>query len=209
MPNYKIKLYKNSKRNISENHEAYVPQYQILGVEPEEYKSPTLPNGTLVAKSNVGNPRTDRISAKQPYAEVPDANYVSNTLPNIGNSMEQTWVSVDGEFSENLHDFHDMIDDNHIDDNLGTPAMKGQDPVPSVLSQESDIPLSVLKDLKEQSYLLIVNGVCLCSGDMSEVEDQAKSLVFGDHPACKGVPVSLDNIIIIKRVPIKVGLFLE
>lgn len=209
MPNYKVKLYKNSKRSSTENREPYVPQYQILGVEPEEYKSPTLPNGTLIAKSNVGNPRTDRITVKQPYAEMSDDKSINGNMPNIGNNMEQTWVSVDSDFSENLHNFNKMIDNNDfIDDNLGiNDEQDQQDPVHH--SKESDIPLSVLQDLKDNSYLLIVNGVCLCSGDMHEVEDQAKSLVFGDHPACNGIPISLDDILIIKRVSIKVGLFLE
>jgi hypothetical protein len=51
--------------------------------------------------------------------------------------------------------------------------------------------------------------VPLCSGPKEEIEDQARALVFGEHEMCDGNPVPVDDIVILKRVKVKVGLFLE
>lgn len=204
MSNHKVKFFKNSKRQAEDKYEPYVPQYQILGVEPEEFKSSILPPGSLVAKTNVGNPRL-----KSPQG------IEQSSIPNIGNNMEQSWTSIDGEFSEDLDNLtvpHKMIDNNDYinEDDLDTSDLDEQPEVEAAQSsKEESIPLCVLKDLKDQSYLLIVNGACFCSGNLTEIEDQARSLVFGEHPMCNGVPLSLDDILVIKKASIKVGLFVE
>lgn len=69
--------------------------------------------------------------------------------------------------------------------------------------------LYILKDLAEESYLLMVEGTPVCSGPMEEIQDQARAMVFGEHEICDGNPVSPDDIVILKRVKVKVGLFLE
>lgn len=73
----------------------------------------------------------------------------------------------------------------------------------------SDEILYILRDLAEDSYLLIVDGTPICSGPMEEIQDQARAMVFGEHEICDGNPVSPDDIVILKRVKVKVGLFLE
>ena len=216
----KIKLYKNSGRNVvAESHKPYVPQYQLLGVEPEEYKSASLPAGTVVAKSNAENPRTKRPMMRQPYAETSQSliGAGKGALPNVGNNMEQTWSSVDGDIVDDLSGFdknRPMIDNNdYVSDNaLRTSKPKGQPQnfgAPPFVKSEKEELLSVVQDLEEQNHLLIVNGVPLCSGPLSEIEDQARALVFGEHELCDGNPVPVEDLIIIKRVSIKMGLFLE
>jgi hypothetical protein len=218
----KIKLYKNSGRAVaSESHKPYVPQYQLLGVEPEEYKSATLPAGATISKSNVENPRVKRPMIRQPYAETSQSliGAGKSVLPNVGNNMEQTWSSVDGDIIDDLGEFNNsnqIIDNNdYVSDNaLGLPESRRQpqnfEAAPSHPSKkEGDDLLSVVQDLEEQSYLLIVNGVSLCSGPLSEIEDQARALVFGEHELCDENPVPVEDIIILKRVSVKMGLFLE
>jgi hypothetical protein len=63
--------------------------------------------------------------------------------------------------------------------------------------------------LQEDDYLLLVDGTAICSGPMDEVQEQARGLVFGEHPLCDGEPIPVDDIVVIKRVKLKVGLFLE
>lgn len=198
----KVKFFKNSNRSAQDKFEPYVPQYQILGVEPEEYKSPILPEGTLVAKSNVGNPRTKSSN---------------NSIPTVGN-MDRTWSSLDGDVSENLDNLtmsHEMVDNN---DYVSDPSLEESDEVSEESSDTfvdsskedaSNIPLNVLKELEDSTYLLVVNGAFFSSGAMPEIEDQVKSLVFGEHPMCQGIPISLENIMVLKKVAIKVGIFLE
>jgi hypothetical protein len=74
--------------------------------------------------------------------------------------------------------------------------------------ETSDL-LSVVADLADESFLLLIDGTPLCSGPKEEIEEQARALVFGEHELCDGNPIPIDDIIILKRVKVKVGLFLE
>ena len=68
---------------------------------------------------------------------------------------------------------------------------------------------AVVKNLEEDEYLLVVDGAAICSGPMDEIQEQARALVFGEHPLCGGNPMPIDDIIVLKRTKVKVGLFLE
>lgn len=259
MSNDKVKLYKNKQRG-QETHKPYVPQYQVLGVEPGEYKSAVVPLDTPVAQTSTDNPRAKRAPLRQPYSEVVTSpvGRGKGPIPNVGNNIEHTWSGVDGDIvddlsGESMDPNQSMIDNNdYVTDQslgLGTSqanvrapilaeivknqpltaiAYQGQyrpvevlptlnevrNPPPKQFinapspSVEEDL-FPIIRDLEEGAYLLIVNGVSICSGPKEEIEDQARALVFGDHEICDGNPVPDDDIIIIKRVPIKIGLFLE
>ncbi len=68
---------------------------------------------------------------------------------------------------------------------------------------------SVIGDLAEDNYLLLVRDMLVASGDMAEVERQTRQLVFGEHPLFLQESISLDYISVVKKVKIKIGLFLE
>lgn len=72
-----------------------------------------------------------------------------------------------------------------------------------------DSLLAVVNDLEEDSYLLIVNDVPVCSGPLEEIQNQATAMVFGEHELCEGQPVDVEDIVVLKRVCLKVGLFLQ
>jgi hypothetical protein len=234
MPDVKIKTYKNPERNKPDNHKSYVPQYQIMGVEPDDFKGAIVPDSY---KSNhnptADNPRIRPQNIRQPYAESTDSpvGRGKGPVPNVGNNMEHTWSSVNGEIIDDLTNLpmidsdHEMIDNNDYVsdaafgtaeelpslDEVKTPPTKSfmsQKDLKKVISDNDDIN-SIIFSLSESDYLLIVDGVSVCSGPMAEVQEQARLLVFGEHKLCDGNPVPIDDIIIIKRVPIKVGLFLE
>ena len=57
--------------------------------------------------------------------------------------------------------------------------------------------------------MLLVSGEPVCSGPIEYVQEEARNLVFGEHPLYNNNPVSVDDIIVIKRVQLKVGVFLE
>ncbi len=231
----KVKVYKNPDRNKPAPYKPYVPQYQVHGVEPEEYRGAVVPGGTKVARPSADNPRLKRPALRQPYASpgVSPIGRGRGPVPNVGNNMEHTWSSVDGEIvddltGEQLDSDQTMIDNNDFvtEAALGFQNGPTADDIrpqydaypPQALEQEvqavrqpadpEDL-LPVLTDLDDESYLLIVSGVPICSGPKEEIEDQARALVFGEHEMCDGNPVPVDDIIILKRVKVKVGLFLE
>ena len=255
--NVKIKTYKNPDRDKGEKYKPYVPQYQVHGKDPEEYHGAVVPSGIALAKPNLtseDNPRMKRPPMRQPYA-VESASPVGRgrgPVPNVGNNMEHTWASVDGDVIDDLSGEpvdpnQEMIDNNDFvsEEALGiqtpmvwqngpvaedvhpapergkvtiempTPAAIRAELVEKMEADQQSNPVSpdevlyILKDMAEGSYLLIVDGTPICSGPMEEIQDQARAMVFGEHEMCDGNPVSPDDIVILKRVKVKVGLFLE
>ncbi len=234
--NGKVKTYhKNPERDKPVTPKPYVPQYQVRGVEPGVYQGAVVPDGTPVARPNADNPRLKRSPIRQPYAEATSSPIGAGRgpVPNVGNNMEHTWSSVDGEIiddlsGEEIDPNQSMIDNNEFvtEAALGfrngptaadlrpqteyRPAAMLEQEVQAIrqtTNQEDLVP--ILADLSYEDYLLIVSGVPVCSGPKEEIEDQARALVFGEHEMCDGNPVPVDDIIILKRVKVKVGLFLE
>lgn len=241
--NGKIKVYKNPARNRPEALKPYVPQYQLRGVEPEEYKSPVAPGYHIAVQrtpNNTDGIRGQRPAIRQPYAEaVPSpVGRGRGPLPNVGNNLEQTWSSVDSEIVDDISGVdpdHPMVDNNDFvsAEALGVPE-EVQEELPaldevahpphkqfteeepkSFLTEDvlqnaltSEYLSEVIKQLDEEEYLLLVEGATVCSGPLDYIQEQTTLLVFGEHELYHGNPVSVDDIIVIKRVKVKVGVFL-
>jgi hypothetical protein len=236
--NGKIKVYKNPARNsVDQNNKPYVPQYQLMGVEPEEYKSPVA-SGYHIAVQKTPNSdneiRGKRPAIRQPYAEaVPSpVGRGRGLLPNVGNNMEQTWSSVDSEIIDNISDVdlnQPLIDNNEF---VTAEALNISENDVQYLNEDNNQPLNeqekyfltkndlqnhltnedlpnILKELEEDNYLILVSGSVICYGSLEEVEEEATKLVFGEHQLFLGNPISADDILIIKRIKLKVGVFLE
>lgn len=237
----KVKLYRNPERNKPTNIKAYVPEYQQRGLAPEEYTNPTSPGYQIgvvkKAPLSLDNPRAPRPIIRQTYAE-PAPSPIGRgkgLLPNVGNNLEQTWSSVDGQIIDDLSAIDpnaEMIDNNDYvsAEALGLPPDGEELDVPEEIHLEEiaiksektflteddlqnaikDEYLSlVLQKLEEEEYLLIVSGECICSGPLEEIQEEARSLAFGEHALCDGAPIPIDDIVVLKRVPIRVGLFLS
>lgn len=234
----KIKLIKNPDRNKPAVHKPYVPQYQVHGREPQEYNGGAVVPGHQTARPQPlpsDNPRAKRAPVRQPYAEALPSpiGRGRGPIPNVGNNMEQSWSGVDGELvddlsGEEIDQNQQMIDNNEY---MSDAALGFQNGItaadiapnytvypPQAIEQEvqathkpadPDDLLPVLMGLDDDAYLLIVAGVPMCSGPKEEIEDQARALVFGEHELSDGNPVPVDDIVILKRVKVKVGLFLE
>lgn len=242
----KVKVYKNPARQQTETHKPYVPQYQLMGVEPSEYKSPLAPGYRVdVGKPTTDNPRTPRAIVRQPYAEaVPSpVGRGRGLLPNVGNNMEQTWSSVDGslvvdDLTVPVDPNQPMVDNNEfvsaaalglpeetvleeqlptLDEVANPPRKQFVDNQPKPFLTQNQLQeaiaqdelTGIIKQLEEEEYLLLVSGQAICSGSEEDVQEQTRALIFGEHELYDGNPVSVDDIIVIKRVKIKVGVFLE
>ena len=247
MSTTKVKVYKNPERNKPAVHKPYIPQYQSLGIEPSEYKSPLAPGFKIQPPSpgSTDNPRTQRPNIRQqPYAEaVPSPiGRGRGPIPNVGNNMEQTWSGVDGEIvddiSEQLNPNQKMIDNNefvsanalglveeeYVEDNekteIGTESInqlrnatfniEKSFLTENVLQNalEEEYLSKLIKQLDEDEYCILVEGSAVCSGPADYIQEQTRALVFGEHELYNGNPVSVDDILVIKRVKIKVGVFL-
>lgn len=217
MGNDKVKVYKNPKRAEVVAPAKYVPQYQVLGVDPQEYKSSVVPNNTVVLQQpSPDNPRT-RTTSHQPYAEVPHPTFPvgRGPAPNVGNNMEHTWSSVDGQIIDDIsteyptEPDHAMIDNNEYVDPKAFNLSSSSSSLPEYEDVNEDELAPILNDLDAGSYLLLVKGVPICSGPAEEIEDQVKALIFGEHELSGGVSIPEEDLIVLKKVSIKVGVFLE
>jgi hypothetical protein len=245
MSSTKVKIYKNPERDKAVTHKPYVPQYQIMGVEPAEHKSAALPHSQMhtAQKPYAGstdNPRDKRPHIRQqPYAEaVPSPiGRGRGPIPNVGNNMEQTWSGVDGEIvddiSESLDPNHPMVDNNEFvsanalgltDDKPTTMEVGAIDSLRNATLEiektfltenvlqnalQEEYLSKLIKQLNEDEYCILVDGNAICSGPADYIQEQTRSLVFGEHELYNGNPVSVDDILVIKRVKIKVGVFLD
>lgn len=212
----KVKLYKNAARKTSTAYQPYVPQYQLMGIEPQEYKSATLPSNARIVESNSDNPRVRQMDLQKPLEPSRQSN---NYMPNVGNNMDQTWSAIDGKIIDDMEEV--SLDQSLIDNNdfISEESFKSynqaQLPEPdyakhTIIENKTDDDLSsIVKNLESNSYLLLINDVAICSGPFEDIQEQARALVFGEHELCGGSPIPVEDLIIIKKVSIKMGLFLE
>lgn len=167
-----------------------------------------------------------------PFADVPttESPVGKGPLPNIGNNVETNWVSVDGD------DFDDVFIDKEgnqlhihkatlepdrpmIDNNLDDPN-NYQDIPEEVPPPPENRPTYIVDEPEEEKevealnigaddYVLIVSGNILSIGNLDIVQEEVKALCFGEHALNRTNDITLDDIIVLKRVKLKVGVFLE
>src|SRR5258708_1813953 len=56
-------------------------------------------------------------------------------------------------------------------------------------------------------YILMVSGKIVLVGNLSSIEDKAKNIVYGDDNEYQSA--TIDDMIILKRVSLKIGVFIE
>jgi hypothetical protein len=209
MSNGKIKFYKNPHRSAAADsavRQSYVPEYRKLGASPVELNSPEGTLNNMPQITDLNNPRLRSLSIRQSYAEQPDQN------------KDQTWSGVDGDIIDDLSDQQvlsldpnaEMIDNNDYVSVESNSFMTKRDIDEAVLEQAVyESALDNLKSYPSDTYILFVNNVVVFVGSLKEVQNEAALLVFGEHKLSDGVAVPIDDIVVLKKVNIKVGLFLE
>jgi len=231
----KVKQYQNTPVKTPQNNRSNIPQYKELGIQPVRQDLGGQANQNIMAIPASAGRRTREVihtSNVQPYAQQPTSTIGRGrgSIPNVGNSIEQTWSGVDSKIIGDLSDIdpnEPMIDNNEYVSSDPSELsqeetyVKGNNFVSQYVSNahsnESNTQVtlkdqylsSILQQLDEEEYLLLVNGDCICSGPLEYIQEQTRSLVFGEHELCNGEPIQVDGIAILKRVAIKVGVFLS
>lgn len=231
MPDEKDMYYKNPARNNDSDivRKPYVPQYRQMNIVPEKVAGATLPSNVLIARggSSDDNPRNRKMSISQPYADVSKSSIGNSQIPNVGNNMEQTWSYIDGDIVDDisgeivgaLDSNTPMIDNNDFITLPGEPVSaigaKPQDEQSKAFMTENDLMKEVINEdnnfsaLKDDSYILIASGTVVSVSDKQSIQDEACALIFGEHPLCDGQAISAEDVVVLKKVKIKIGLFLE
>jgi hypothetical protein len=238
-----VKYYTNPERNKPEQFKPYVPQYQEKEIEPIVHSSIPLPAGhyalNLKATPSQDNPRLPRPAMRQPYAEaVPSPVGVGRgALPNVGNNIEQAWVSEGEQIIDDITDNNDFVDPKVFNfseqqkQQLNGRQLQfvAEDTLRDLPNDEEvlELPMTkpfltqhdlqnvidtdlskVVASVEENEYLLLINGGAICSGNFEDIQQQTQDLVFGKHPLAQGNPVPAEDIIVLKRMKINIGVFL-
>lgn len=65
-----------------------------------------------------------------------------------------------------------------------------------------------MQAVDDGEYLLLVKGVAINKGSIIEIEPIVQGLLFGTHEICEGEPFTVEDVLVIRKIPIKVGIFL-
>ena len=133
----------------------------------------------------------DKVMIKQGSIPLPGVGNIQNSL------FEYNEYNEDYSNTDKIIDNNDFVDvDNlQIKSNVRTkfPSPKEVKPISS----------------EDGKYILIWNGDIICISSLEEVQEQTRKLVFGEHEKSPDKPVSINDINVLKKVKIKVGLFLD
>lgn len=58
-------------------------------------------------------------------------------------------------------------------------------------------------------YILMVFGKMIISGNFSAIEKKVKDIIYGEDKEFANTEVSIDDIIVLKRLNVKIGIFIE
>lgn len=221
----KSNVIKNPNRKTIETHKPYVQEYKRLGYTPTAAPSGVVQGRqkaivvpTTLARDNPKIRKSPAFRQNLPYATVPSDESISiGTMPNVGNNIERTWADTDVFDDFSTYESGDQVDPNHpmIDNNEDDPNNYAD--IPEVIQsapepqQEGDTEESDNQSfqIENNQYVLLVFGNILKVGTLEEVQSEVQKLIFGEHDLDLENSITTDDIIVLKRVNIKVGVFIE
>ena len=152
----------------------------------------------------IKNPSRLASSLRQQKKYEPE--YVSlNKEPIIKDSVI---VSVDDLIFDEDNQKIDIPKGHIVDNNdyvsFGFPSVT---PAPTTSTDDSAVTLP--DSPKVGDYILMVFGKLITSGSFADIELRVKNIIYGEDESFSGVEVSADDIVVLKRIAIKIGVFLD
>lgn len=189
----KTLYYKNNQRNLKENVQR-VPEHRRMGIEP--IKNGFVQNGPKPFVTPV-IPANKRKQEPQDISQHHILSTNSSLPPNFPPLNHNIYTTMDNEVveDEQLNMFAPLESHDHLNDDHAK-------------NSNNDLA-NVLEELVQDSYVLMVNGSAICSGPLLEIEDEVNALIFGTHELCQGVGINPNDLYVLKKVKIKVGVHLE
>ena len=140
----------------------------------------------------IKNPaRSEETPIPEPY--IPEYKRLGKTpIVQEFHSFDHSYIDEDG--SEKV-----MNNSGHIIDN-NENVMYGVPPFKQKLEPSPKTP-------NVGEYILMVLGKIILRGNKEEILAEAKSILYGEHPKYSERHIELSDIIVLKRVELKVGVF--
>jgi hypothetical protein len=82
-------------------------------------------------------------------------------------------------------------------------------PKTEIIEEENTATSSTADAPKINEYILMVNGEIIKSGSLEGIENRVRKIIYEEDPLFEGVKVNMDDIVVLKRVGLKVGVFIE
>jgi hypothetical protein len=181
----------------------YVPNYKKMNITPTTQDcSVDFSNSSISSEGDLDNPRIRKpnvtTSTNVQYSEFVEVGSKTEYVPNVGNNIEHTWVGIDG----------DIVDDLGINGDSVKKSLEHQE-YNVVTENYTDTVKNTYNTTNIGEYLIIFNGQIISTGDLSSVQNDVRSLIFGEHELCKTNNINVEDLIVLKRIPIKIGVFIE
>lgn len=74
---------------------------------------------------------------------------------------------------------------------------------------KNDKPVEDVTSPKIGDYILMVFGKLISSGTQQEIQDKVRDIMYGDDKSFSGLEVNSEDIVVLKRMPIKIGIFID
>jgi len=182
MPVNKDNIIKNPERGKQKQQEPYEPIYRQLGIEPK----------AMIDRDHmlINNP-------------MPRHRPVADTEPMyVINPMQETYSSFDGKSVKEDGSIIDDFDKQYIDNN---EFVFPDDPFNvSVATEEVMTDSPNIGD-----YILMVFGKIVCFGNASKIEDRIEAILYGADKEFVDLGPTRDDIVVLKRVDVKVGVSIK
>lgn len=174
---------KNPARDIPKSHKKYEPEYQRMNKLP------------IIKEESIEMPRQ---------------------------IIDDTFMSVDNSFVD--EDGNDQqIPDGHIIDNndfVDFGIKNDEGPINIITKpklqkvQNKENIKSTTKNYENNApeigdFILMVFGKIITSGNLGFVESKIKSIIYNEDPQFSETEVKEDDIVVLKRVGIKIGVFID
>ena|ERR1019366_1952196 len=147
-------------------------------------------------------PMCDRMAPEQP------ANNIIFDKPLQENNIDdEMFVSVDGKFissygAETEEYNNHIIDNNEFIAPLNILEVKKTLKQEIISKEENNIP-------SVGDYILMVFGKIILTGNFYDIEEKVKSIIYGEDNSFSDKEVKTDDIVVLKRLAIKVGVFID
>ena len=138
----------------------------------------------------------------------------NSTLPNVGNNSEVVWAGMDAMLMDeegNVVDQDDLDDQKVIDNNW---EQNFRPPIQILEEVGDEMETMTVSDTSQlnvgyDEFVLVVYGEIITTGTLDEIQQEVRTLVLGGHSATAGEPIEVNEIVLLKRVSVKVGVFID
>lgn len=230
------KIIKNPNRKPPGEIQKYTPNWVKLGVEPVVYENPE--KDFIMMGKKKSRPAQQPAMTAPPSSQLPNLSNLSNhaeiimktksttptSAPAVGSDTTGTWLDNHGPESEEI-DYDDVSlppleglsltslleevtpYDEEIDESDDVDSETSEDDTSKKSSDPfEDALFSEISTLDPDEYVLFVKGsVVLVSKDSEEVEKLIDQLIFESSTET----ITVNDLVLIKRVPLRVGVLIS